>query len=439
MKRFWIWGICFSILFFGVFSIHCFADETNRLRKEQIVYEGSIRPFHLGGGSNETFYYGMAGFTFNPNGDPNGSKDGYPGSLFAIGHTYGELVGEFGIPSPKKSNNFDDLPVGEMLQGLGDLANFSAIRSAIESYTEAAGDGSLTIDTLDGLVYVRGKERADDRIFWTVNKYYNAGHVNHPSIGMSHPNTGNPQAKGVWRLGPSGDATFHAKSYSDYLFRIPRDWADQYVGGKFLAAGLSGGPMNQSYSHGPALYAFAPPNPNDSPSMGASLDAQILLRYPPHEGKYPGWTECDVWDGGAWVEAGGKSAVLFVGTKGLGSVRYGEPTSDSCHGGKGYHCDPYEGQIVLYDPDELAEVAQGKKEPWEVLPYAVISESELDLPFENCGGGLSEVAYDPVSKKLYIVEHIPGGKVPIHVFGIQGDAQAPAAPSKPANLTIREM
>jgi hypothetical protein len=64
---------CFCILFVGAFSSLCFAGETNRLQKEQIVYEGSIRPFSIPGGwkNRETFSCGMAGFTFNPDGDPN--------------------------------------------------------------------------------------------------------------------------------------------------------------------------------------------------------------------------------------------------------------------------------------------------------------------------------------------------------------------------------
>jgi hypothetical protein len=53
------------------------------------------------------FAYGSAAMTFRPGGDPNGTEDGFPGSLFIMGHdrmTYGEMPGGnqvAGVPIPQ--------------------------------------------------------------------------------------------------------------------------------------------------------------------------------------------------------------------------------------------------------------------------------------------------------------------------------------------------
>ena len=57
-----------------------------------------------------TFVYGGEAMTFNPSGNTDGPNDGFPGSLFVLGHNripYGELtdgnrVAEITIPVPKK-------------------------------------------------------------------------------------------------------------------------------------------------------------------------------------------------------------------------------------------------------------------------------------------------------------------------------------------------
>ena len=67
--------------------------------------------------------------TFNPSGDPNGPSDGFPGSLFVMGHNripYGELpegnkIAEITIPVPKKSRLVSDLNQAEFLQPFSNI------------------------------------------------------------------------------------------------------------------------------------------------------------------------------------------------------------------------------------------------------------------------------------------------------------------------------
>ena len=99
------------------------------VQPSDLVYQGAFR---LPGEDDRpaTFAYGGSAMTFNPNGDPSGSDDGFPGSLFVTGHdrlAYGELpdgsqVAEISIPVPVVSVNLADLNQAGFLQGFHDVA-----------------------------------------------------------------------------------------------------------------------------------------------------------------------------------------------------------------------------------------------------------------------------------------------------------------------------
>ena len=77
------------------------------LQPADFEYLGAFR-LPIGGERPLTFAYGGNAMTFNPDGDPSGAGDGFPGSLFITGHdrlAYGELpdgsqVAELDIPIP---------------------------------------------------------------------------------------------------------------------------------------------------------------------------------------------------------------------------------------------------------------------------------------------------------------------------------------------------
>jgi hypothetical protein len=142
----------------------------------------------------------------------------------------------------------------------------------------------------------------------------------------------------------------------------------------------------------------------------------------PDQCDFPSFTMCDKWEGGAFVEAAAGRAVVLAGIKGLGGNTYGNPpSSDTCLDDYGYHCDPFERQILFYDVEELGSVAQGGRDPWTVLPYAVWRPQELflgDQDGHTCGemGGLF---FDPEEARLYVIEKgIDGGdnNAVVHVW-----------------------
>jgi chitodextrinase len=144
------------------------------------------------------------------------------------------------------------------------------------------------------------------------------------------------------------------------------------------------------------------------------------------------------------LTAGDKSAVIFAGmkamrTKASGAEYYGEPGIDGC-GYKGYHAEPYYGDILFYDPEILAEVAQGTIESHEIQPYATFSVEDY-MFMQGCRRTiLGGVAYDRLRGLLYVmekgVEGIYARKPIVHVFRVTDQAQEPdlVAPTVPQNL-----
>ena len=95
---------------------------------EDLVYRGAFRlPGPSGGSSWE--YSGEAA-TYYPGGDPDGPADGYPGSIYALGHDWQMYVSEISIPAPviSATKNVRDLrtaltlrPFRDVRAGVGSL------------------------------------------------------------------------------------------------------------------------------------------------------------------------------------------------------------------------------------------------------------------------------------------------------------------------------
>lgn len=122
------------------------------------------------------------------------------------------------------------------------------------------------------------------------------------------------------------------------------------------------------------------------------------------------------------MEAGGASAVLLVGRKGLGPNCYGTEADcggDTCESSKGYHAYPYEPQILFYDPEELGQVAAGSREPWSVVPYETYSPAAE--VFDPACAVFGAAAYDRERALLYVTEQTAGpwGETAVHVWRVE--------------------
>jgi hypothetical protein len=333
------------------------------------------------------------------------------------------------------TGDFGALPVATVLQPLTDvtggwLDNCTFTPDCL--YREVAG-----------LAYLP----ANDRLAWNLRDWYNVAGYDQDSLGWSALDLS--AAQGVWHIGDRSDGSFHNARTSDYLFLAPESFAAQHLEGRRLIAGNHRTAGAFGGSQGPTLFATAPWAAGNPPASGQDLAATALLYYPQNldctdnvfdQCAFPGYRADDKWGGGAWVVVSGQSAVLIFGQKGLGDNCYGTPGDTCgpslCSNSQGWHSDPYEAQILFYDPADLAAVAAGALAPAEVLPYTILRPG--DVLFNPDCGVLNGVAYDPQNQVIYVTESGAGpfGATAVHVWEVT--ASATQAPPLYLPLAIRD-
>ncbi len=346
--------------------------------------------------------------TYYPGGDPGGESDGFPGSLFGVGHDWNQYVSEIGIPMPVNSTakNLDELNTAVTLQP------FANIRGGLFSDLELPRVG---------LAYLPPQgSQAAGKLYFAWAPHLDEGATN-PSHGWSELTLANPQTAGGWRIGEYGNYVT-----GDYLFAIPQHWGDAYTGGMSLATGRyrDGGQSSQ----GPALFAIAPWQSGNPPAAGSTLPAAPLLAYQDvtvgNGVTMNDYHHSDEWTGAAWLTAGDKSAVIFVGNKGRGEGWYGNPEGPclDCEE-RGWWSTYIDGQIIFYNPADLAAVAQGLMEPWEPQPYATFNVDEYLYHVESAQQKhhLAAAAFDRERGLLYVVEPLADDdRSIIHVWRVDG-------------------
>lgn len=438
--------------------------QSSPLQPTDFTYLGAIR---LPGGDDrpETFAYGGNAMTFRADGDAGGGGDGYPGSLFVMGHDrlpYGELpngnqIAEVTIPEPKRARDPGALNCAEFIQPFRDAA-----RGMFTAYDEIPRVGMEYID----------RAGPGPRIYLAWGQHFHEdAEKQAPTHAWIEPSLSAPNPKGSWSVGEHS-----LYSVNGYLFEIPQAWADAHTGGQFLATGRyrDGGWSGQ----GPTLIACMPwaDAHGAPPASGSRLPSTVLLQYESSRDSedvvskaMKGYQHCDEWEGGAWITASsGKTAVLFAGTKGVGAKYWygwvnpagidypcvetefvnqfttcrlanGTPCPDEDLGGceghndyRGWWSSRFEAQFILYNPDDLAAVARGERKPWQPQPYASVALDEhlLSNPGhveeDMIGTGaqrrfrIGSVAYDRAHDLLYVLELFADGAKPvIHVWRIR--------------------
>ncbi len=422
-----------------------------------------VGTFRLPGGEDrpQTFAYGGNAMTLNPDGDPSGAQDGFPGSLFISGHDrlpYGELpnggqIAEVGIPVPSVSRNVADLPQAEFLQDFQDV-----LSSRFTRMDEIPRLGFLYLD----------HPATGPKIHVAYGQHFEPDPTA-PTHGWFSPDLAAPDFQGEWFL---GGQSFY--SVNDYLLEIPSAWAETYVQGRVIGTGRfrDGGWSGM----GPVLIAYRPwVDASGTPApAGSSLDAIVLLLYENSfnteniERSLAGYQHPDSWDGGAWITtAAGKSALLFAGTKSNGTKYWygylnpagpefpcvdeeitdfitcrmadGSPcpqqdfTECSGHNDyRGWWSTHFDTQFILYDPADLARVATDEMASWEPQPYAVMDIDEylffnpsgIETDMLGSGGQrryrIGDVAFDRANGLLYVLElYADGAKPVVHVWRLR--------------------
>jgi len=376
-------------------------DPTVHLQPSDLTYQGAFRlPSDLNWGSRGMSYY--------PGGD-EGS-----GSLLVTG--FDQNTPEFAqvsIPTPTTADDWQDLPEATMLTS---MTNFDGgLVASYDSEYESFSEHTV----VSGIAYVpqRGSQTSD-KLYGSIDFWYGVIDESHPTIWMTEINGSN--ARGLYHVGP-WELPYHGNKSGDYLFSVPQWYADMYLGGRILVTGKTRGAFNGS--QGPTLFAFMP---WDSEDPSGDLDAVPMLWYNiyfpecagPNVGDkaycdFTDFTMCDKWEGGGFVKSGEKRAIILLGTKGLGDNTYGTPPppSPACEGDQGYHCDPFERQLIFYDVRELGAVAQGTRDAWTVLPYLTWRPEEFylgDAEGQTCGQ-VGSMFSDDESQRVFIIEKGFGG------------------------------
>ena len=361
-----------------------------RLSEDDFTYLGGFR-------LPEVFAWGALGSCYHESGDQG------RGSLLITGSaTRPAEFAEVSIPQAEISADWQDLPLAPLLAAPRSFDG-NLVESQLGEYAEWASASGIE------LLPPRGTQRTA-KLYGTIDCWYCVGDESYGVVFMSETDGSNP--RGLFHVGQD-NLPYHGNKVGDYLFRVPQWYADRYLGGRILITGKCRG--TEFGSMGPTLFAF---RPWETEEPEGDLDALILLWYrfdincaaPNQTNKslcdYPEFTMCDKWEGGAFIETDGRGAILLFGRKGLGNNGYGEPGPDSCSMYKGYHCDPYERQVLFYDVTELAQSASGQRDPWSVVPYRIWRPAVFynrDEQGHSCSE-LGGVAYNPVDRRLFVIE-----------------------------------
>jgi hypothetical protein len=392
--------------------------------------------------------WGGTGAAYYSSGDPGGAGDGYPGSLYGIGHDHTKYVAETSIPVPviSASKDLSALNTASMLR------DFTNIRSGISALDPLFADVSQ-LSRADLAILPALGSQTSPKLYSCWGVHFQSDAAMAPSHCWCDLDLTNHQ--GAWWVLAKDELTLY--STNDYLFEIPEAFANAYLSGRRLATGRyrDGG----WGGFGPSLFAIAPWAAGDPPSSGTVLPATTLIRYPSNhpDGYLYGRTEkmnnylhCDEWSGGAWLTAGSKSAVIFIGTKGTGTteawygfsngVRYPineppeipiPPYPPAPYDDRGWWASSFEAQMIFYKPSDLAAVAQGTKQSYQVQPYATLSldpylfniAKTAGLPSQLQKQRLGACTYDSTNHLLYIFEYrgdAENDRPLVHVFRITG-------------------
>ncbi len=405
-------------------GLSCSAE---RLEPEGLEYKGAFRlP------DDEEWEYSGYAATYYPEGDPGGEADGYPGSLYILGHDQKQRVAEVSIPVPVIASDKDanKLNRAVSLQGFHDITAgmFGELEIPRADFEYLPAQGSQTTGKLH---FCWGQHFQDFQ----------------PSHGWCELDLSQPQPAGPWHF---GEYTNYVTN--DYLFAIPEEWADANTPGQLLATGrFRDGNWG---GQGPALFAYGPWNEGNPPAANATLkNITALLLYGTQESgaieitnsdsmKMKDFKEPDEWSGAAWLCAGDKSAVIFAGTKAIGKCWYGFangvvwPTDvdDATvypevpqwpNSNRGWWSQDSKAQIIFYDTDELAAVAGGAMKSHEPQPYAALDiDTYLFDPGVNLEKekrySLGAACFDRGGGRLFVIERrADGDRSLVHVWQIK--------------------
>ena len=302
------------------------------------------------------------------------------------------VAGEVRVLSLTVKGNLFEVRLPQTLSSSGPWPIAQTVRYWGDLSSNPGGDQKLLDpgpngETRNGSsVYGLFWDETDERLYWSYGDGYNTVSSADPCLGYStlEEATGKVSPVGAWRFSEVG-----CKANMGGVLEIPAWFADKYCAGQRLGAGFGGyfsiatvGPI----SMGPSLTAFSPPpaHPKGTPEgMVEALEHTPLLGYPFNATPYtaPGRAERDadyhtefdgwnpragvgywswsdwLWQGAVWVDTPTRHGLLYFPTLGNGRTWYETSTLHAEHSSHAWY---------VYDPSDLAQVAQKQLERWQI-------------------------------------------------------------------------
>lgn len=367
-------------------------------------------------------YLGM----FKVPADPSGTRFG-----FSRGNLTARTVGgnlQFFITGASPSGD----PVYEIsYPGYGSSLASAPVASLIKTWGDVYQGKRLTYRNagtdLRGLLWYP----AQNGLFWSYGDSYNAGSTSwDPSVGLTLLNgDGSVGAYGPWRTNVPSQFT------RGYMMPIPSWFSSSYVSGMPLAIGAPIASGNVGSPWGAAAHAWNPPSPSTpaDPLQSGTTYAGERCSIPTHRMilhdiahpqardanykrcawnvKYdcsagntiapgtPFFQDVDTISAATWVDLTDKRGVVFFGqlaTK-VDGFNYGSDNLPHIWYGPQYCCHGQNGApmwmatgpgtptsvpyIWIYDPDDFASVASGRKPYHGLTPKAVFPISAISSAF----------------------------------------------------------
>ncbi|XOV81017.1 MAG: hypothetical protein ACFHVJ_08705 [Aestuariibacter sp.] len=382
------------------------------LPEKDIRYIGAFRLPRDYDGQNSSWNFASSGLAFYPGGNPERNSDELPGSLYGTGHPHAPQLAEVSIPKPVISNNPHDLRRARRLQDFSE----SIWPEVYTGGWKPAGGG----DPVIGLTW---HEEADTSgLFYSIYNSYAMGESKahgYVSLDLS-------SATGAWYIGGKENHEGHlAPPLTDrYLFSLPEIWAGTNADNRRLAVGQGYQSGEGIPSYGPTVFAVSPTEKTgELPANNDVMDATTLLRYGT-DGSYPdrwllNWSLTMGFSGAAWLTDGQKSAVVFAVSRPLGDTWYGGEdgtvtfTSDldlpvtraSREQIRGPMATQREVSLYLYNPADLAAVANDQVQPWEPQPYRIIDvKKHLMAGLSDREPNVGAIAFDADNGFLYMIQ-----------------------------------
>jgi hypothetical protein len=344
------------------------------VRAEHLVYLGSFRLPTTDGtnraAEQSSLHYGGMALGIGPNGQ----------SLYYGCHTWHSMLAQVTIPE------------------IGGTAAIMSPSTPIRNLAAIDPDRSET-KTLGGSLAWNGRTVVSAYTFYDGSGNATASHFAGRSLAELN--------------GPSRLSGASPGMVGGYMGEIPREWR-ALLGGPALT-GLCCTAIISRSSYGPAVSVFDP----DQVGGQNPVPSTLLVGYPEGHATLGAWNGNGPLFNGATQIGGvafpaGTRSVLFIGRHG-DTFCYGEGAvcRDPTDASKGNHAYPYRHQVWAYDASDLVAVKQGAKKPWDVRPYATWTLTDIST---NGEARMSGVAYDPLSRRIYVTAERGSATPRVHVY-----------------------